>query len=223
MQRVCTVRIGNRNRALDRRALPPPEPLHLQLSAGGACGPLQVILQKAIAASSAMRRMKLCPCRLPPSPRNRPLPEDVACNDELYLNGLHLEQYRHPTRRTGDLLARGHQARPRRQPLQSCARSLAPEARRIRPGREASPESIARLTMRNPNPRDGEPHYNLGLTLSYQERSDEAYDAFYKSAWNAAWRAPAYHRLAEIDCARADWTAALDHVDRSLRAADRQP
>ena len=29
---------------------------------------------------------------------------------------------------------------------------------------------------------------------------------------------PGYHRLAEIDCTRADWTAALDHLDRSLRA-----
>ncbi len=27
-----------------------------------------------------------------------PLPEEVAGNDELFLNGLHLEQYRHPTR-----------------------------------------------------------------------------------------------------------------------------
>jgi tetratricopeptide (TPR) repeat protein len=72
--------------------------------------------------------------------------------------------------------------------------------------------------VRNPNPPDGEPHYTLGLALSYQDRPDEASDAFYKSTWNAAWRAPAYHRLAEIDCARADWTTALDHLDRSLRA-----
>jgi tetratricopeptide (TPR) repeat protein len=50
------------------------------------------------------------------------------------------------------------------------------------------------------------------------QRSDEAYDAFYKSTWNAAWRAPAYHRLAEIDCTRADWATALDHLERSLRA-----
>ena len=54
--------------------------------------------------------------------------------------------------------------------------------------------------------------------LLYQQNSEEAYQAFYKSTWNAAWRSPAYHRLAEIDCARADWTAALDHLDRSLRA-----
>ncbi len=78
--------------------------------------------------------------------------------------------------------------------------------------------SIARLTERNPNPYDGEPFYNLGLTLVYQGRVAEAYDAFYKATWNAGWRGPAYHRLAEIDGRRGDWATALEHVDRSLRA-----
>jgi tetratricopeptide (TPR) repeat protein len=146
------------------------------------------------------------------------LPEEVASNDELFLNGLHLEQYRHPThapevywleaikRDPGDsrcnlALGRWH-----------LKRGEFPEAEKYLLA------SITRLTVRNPNPPDGEPHYTLGLTLSYLQRSDDAYRAFYKSTWNAAWRAPAFHRLAEIDCARADWTNALDHLDRSLRA-----
>ena len=52
--------------------------------------------------------------------------------------------------------------------------------------------------------------------LRYQRRFDEAYGAFYKSTWNAAWRAPAYLALAELD-ARADrWREALDHAERCL-------
>ncbi len=78
--------------------------------------------------------------------------------------------------------------------------------------------AIARLTERNPNPYDGEPHYNLGLALTYQGRFAEAYEAFYKATWNAGWRGPAYHRLAEIDCRRQQWVQAIDHLDRSLRA-----
>jgi tetratricopeptide (TPR) repeat protein len=78
--------------------------------------------------------------------------------------------------------------------------------------------AVTRLTRRNPNPYDGEPYYNLGLTLRYRQRVSEAYDAFYKSTWNAAWRGPAYHRLAEIDCTQGEWLKALDHLDRSLRA-----
>ncbi len=147
-----------------------------------------------------------------------PLPGDVANNDELFLIGLHLEQYRHPTRSPepywrealhrdpGD--SRAHHALGRWH-LQRGELTKAEGHLHL---------AIARLTSRNPNPYDGEPHYNLGLTLLYQDRAAEAYDAFYKSAWSAAWRGPAYHRLAEIDCVRREWTKALDHLDRSLRA-----
>src|SRR6185503_10080671 len=77
--------------------------------------------------------------------------------------------------------------------------------------------AIDRLTLRNPNPRDGEPFYTLGLVLRYADRDDEAYDAFYKATWNQAWQSAGFHALAEIDCTRGEWALALDHLDRSLR------
>lgn len=40
--------------------------------------------------------------------------------------------------------------------------------------------AIATLIERNPNPIDGEPHYNLGWSLKMQGKFDEAYDAFLK-------------------------------------------
>jgi tetratricopeptide (TPR) repeat protein len=147
-----------------------------------------------------------------------PLPGDVSNNDELFLIGLHLEQYRHPTRSpepywrealrrdAGD--SRAHHALGRWHLQRG----------ELRDAEAHLHSAIARLTSRNPNPYDGEPHYNLGLALLYQNRTIEAYEAFYKSTWNAAWRGPAYHRLAEIDCVRREWSKALDHLDRSLRA-----
>ena len=78
-------------------------------------------------------------------------------------------------------------------------------------------KAIERLTRRNSNPADGEAYYNLGLCLRYQCRNDEAYDVLYKATWNQAWTSAACHALAEIDCARADWPRALEHLTRSLR------
>jgi len=161
---------------------------------------------------------EIVPVPEPAAATEPPLPGDVSNNEELFLLGLHLEQYRHPTRSPepywreaicrdeGD--SRAHHALGRWH---------------LQRGEFAHAEAhlraaIARLTSRNPNPYDGEPHYNLGLALLYQNRTIEAYDAFYKSTWNAAWRGPAYHRLAEIDCARREWNKALDHLERSLRA-----
>jgi len=146
------------------------------------------------------------------------LPDSIESSDELYLIGLHLEQYRHATR-TPEL----YWLEAVRRDGGDSRSNHALGRWSLRRGEFAAAErylraAIARMTERNPNPYDGEPHYNLGLTLNYQGRVAEAYDAFYKSAWNAAWRGPSYHRLAEIDCYRRQWAQALDHVERSLRA-----
>src|SRR6185369_10390712 len=76
--------------------------------------------------------------------------------------------------------------------------------------------AIRRLTLRNANPYEGEPLYNLGLCLRYLERSDEAYDAFYKATWNQGWTGAGFLALAEIDCMRHDWKGALSHLNRAL-------
>ena len=73
------------------------------------------------------------------------------------------------------------------------------------------------MTARNANPRDCEPFYNLGLTLRYLGRNEEAYDAFYKAIWDYAWRSPAYLAIAEIDASGKDYTKSLDHVRLCLR------
>jgi tetratricopeptide (TPR) repeat protein len=146
------------------------------------------------------------------------LPESIESSDELYLIGLHLEQYRHATRDP-----QGYWLEAVRRDAVDCRSNHALGRWHLRRGEFAVAEryirtAIARLTERNPNPYDGEPHYNLGLVLHYQGRTAEAYEAFYKSTWNAAWRGPAYHRLAEIDCGRRQWAKALDHLERSLKA-----
>jgi tetratricopeptide (TPR) repeat protein len=147
-----------------------------------------------------------------------PQPGDVPNNDELFLIGLHLEQYRHPTRSPEP-----YWREALRRDAGDSRAHLALGRWNLQRGEFVEAEAhlraaIARLTSRNPNPYDGEPHYYLGLALRYQDRIAEAYDSFYKSTWNAAWRGPAYHRLAEIDCMRHAWNKALNHLDRSLRA-----
>lgn len=153
-----------------------------------------------------------------PAPATEPLPpEAIASADELYVTGLHLWQYRHATR--SPLLY--WQEALRRDPGDSrCNTAIG--RWHLRRGEFGQAESffrtaIERLVLRNPNPADGEPFYQLGLTLRFLGRHDEAYDAFYKATWNQAWQAAGFHALAEIDCTRRAWMRALDHLDRSLR------
>ncbi|MBN1927147.1 MAG: DUF5107 domain-containing protein [Prolixibacteraceae bacterium] len=143
-------------------------------------------------------------------------PGDIENNEQLYLTGLHLEQYRHATRDPRDYYSEAL----RRDPKDSrCNNALG--LWYLRRGQFAKAENyfnvtIETLTERNPNPINGEPFYNLGLSLMFQEKYDEAYEAFYKSVWNAAWMNSGYFSIARIEAMQKKWDAALDTIQRSL-------
>ena len=144
------------------------------------------------------------------------LPAQIKTVEQLYLTGLHLEQYRHATYSPVDYYEEGL----RRDPDDvRCNNALG--LWYIRKGRFDKAEgylsrAVKMLQKRNPNPYDGEPIYNLGLALKYQCLVDEAYDRFYKATWNGAWQDAAFFECAKISCRRGDFEEALHEIDRSL-------
>lgn len=152
-----------------------------------------------------------------PDPAEAALPpkETKTC-EQLYLTGLHLEQYRHATWSPVDY----YEEALRRDPL-DVRNNNALGLWYIRKGRFKKAEAYLRtavkvLQKRNPNPYDGEPIYNLGLCLKYQGRYEEAYSYFYKSTWNAAWQDPGYFACAQISSKDRRWEDALWELDRCL-------
>lgn len=198
--------------------LVPETPVHLRFDMDVPVNALEVGVEQQGNVLLRYAPAEIIPVDKPEVATEPSLPANVSSSDELYLNGLHLEQYRHPTRRPEVYWLEGI----RRDSGDSrCNHALG--RWHMRRGEFTKAEAylrtaITRLTRRNPNPSDGEPYYNLGLTLQFQGRTAEAYDAFYKSTWNAAWRGPGYHRLSEIDASRGEWLKALDHIERSVRA-----
>lgn len=161
---------------------------------------------------------RVIPSKAPAVAQEPAAPQEIATSEELYFIGIHLEQYRHATRKSNPYWEEAL----RRDPGDSRAHN-ALGLWRLRRGEferagEHFESAIARLTQLNPNPRDGEPFYNLGLVRRYEGRIKEARDAFYKATWNGAWRAPAHFALAEGATAAGDWFEALDHAQRSLNA-----
>lgn len=144
------------------------------------------------------------------------LPDQIKTVEQLFLTGLHLEQYRHATYSPVDYYEEGL----RRDPNDvRCNNALG--LWYIRKGRFDLAEkyldkAVKILQKRNPNPYDGEPIYNLGLALKYQGRLDEAYNRFYKATWNGAWQDAGYLACAQISCRRGNYEEALYEVDRSL-------
>ncbi|MHA7963953.1 DUF5107 domain-containing protein [Paenibacillus sp. CAU 1782] len=154
--------------------------------------------------------------QVPDAAKPLPEPSELATNEELYLAGLHLEQYRHATFEPEAYYLEGLKRDENDSRINVAYGTLL-----LRRGLFAESEkhfrrAVKRVTWRNPNPYDGEAYYQLGLSLKLQGRSDEAFTAFYKAVWSAAWQDGGYFSLAQIAAEKGNYAEALELADRSL-------
>ena len=153
---------------------------------------------------------------IPDSAEAALLPEQIKTNEQLYLTGLHLEQYRHATWMATDY----YEEALRRDPNDiRCLNAMG--LWYIRKARFAKAEEYLRkavkLSMkRNPNPYDSESIYNLALALKYQGKTDEAYELFWKATWSKAWADAGYFEAAKISTMQGRYEDALDEIERCL-------
>ena len=153
---------------------------------------------------------------LPPAATAAKAPSEIENIEELYLNGLHLEQYRHATYNPIDY----YEEALKRSPMDSrCNNAMGLLLLRRGQFKKAEPyfrKAIKTITQRNPNPYDGEAYYNLGLALKFQELNSTAYKEFYKATWNDAWQHSSFFELARIDASEKKWSSALKLIKQSL-------
>jgi len=143
-------------------------------------------------------------------------PAEIMTNEELYLTGQHIEQYRHATYLPDPYYLEGLKRDPGDIRINNAYGLLL-----MRRGQFAKAEfylnkALERLIERNPNPYHSETYYLLGLCLFYQGREDESYDAFYKAAWSSEQQEKSFYYLAVIDTRRGRITRALEHIERAL-------
>lgn len=144
------------------------------------------------------------------------LPNEIEHIEQLFLTGQHLEQYRHATY----------------SPVPYYEEALRRDAGDIRSnnalglwylrhGQFAKSEpyfrkAVETSSQRNPNPYDSEPYYNLGLSLKFQSKNQEAYQSFYKATWSNAWKDSGYFMVAQLDLMNGDCELALDHIQPAI-------
>lgn len=143
-------------------------------------------------------------------------PSEIATTEELYLTALHLEQYRHATFSPEDYYLEGLRRDKTDIRLNNAYGRYLYERGLFDKAEHHFREAIKKSTWKNPNPYDCEPYYNLGLALRKQGKTDEAYDAFYKSIWSAAMQDKGFYQLACIDASRGDYDKALAFLEQSL-------
>lgn len=143
-------------------------------------------------------------------------PEEIDSNESLYLAGLHLEQYRHATRKAEDYFREALLRDPGDIRCNLALGRIHYRRAEYRAAETLFRAAVERATRHNPNPANGECHYNLGLSLAAQYRFMEAEDAFFKSTWSAPNQDAAWFQLARIASRRRDWAAAEDRLRRCL-------
>ncbi|GGH06768.1 DUF5107 domain-containing protein [Pedobacter zeae] len=153
---------------------------------------------------------------IPEAAKPAKAPADIENNEQLFLTGLHLEQYRHAIYNPLDYYL---EALSRDDGDTRCNNAVG--LLKLRSAKFAESEAffkkaVKTLTARNPNPYDGEPYFNLGLSLKFQDKFEEAYDAFYKSIWNAAQQNQGYFHIAQLDVIKGDLESALTHIEKSI-------
>ena len=143
-------------------------------------------------------------------------PKEMETVEELFLTGLHLEQYRHATFMPEDYYLEGLNRDGTDARCNNAMGLLLYRRGLFSDAESYFKKAIQKITWRNPNPYDGEAFYNHGLALRMQGKLDEAFDSFYKACWNAAWQDAGYFSLAQIASTKENYKEALELVQKGL-------
>ncbi|MBS1705356.1 MAG: DUF5107 domain-containing protein [Armatimonadetes bacterium] len=149
-----------------------------------------------------------------------PLPEDIPNQEELYLTGVHLKQYRHATRNPEAYWLEALRRDPDDIRCNNAMGLWHLGRGEFSHAQQKFERAIQRSTLRNSNPMDSESFYNLGRTLVYLGDFERAEESFGKASWNFAWQAASELALGELACRTHSWVAAEHHLRRSM---DREP
>ncbi len=143
-------------------------------------------------------------------------PEEIRTNEELFLTGQHLEQYRHATYLPDPYYLEGLKRDPGDIRINNAYGLLLFRRGCFEEAESYFRKALERLTWKNPNPYDSEAYYNLGLALFCQEKTEDAFDAFYKATWSNEQQEMSFYYLAAIACRKGEWEAALEFVEKGL-------
>lgn len=143
-------------------------------------------------------------------------PEEIMTNEELYLTGLHIEQYRHATYRPDPYYLEGLKRDAGDIRINNAYGMLLMRRGCFEESEKYFRKALERCTWKNPNPYDSEPYYNLGLSLWYQRKMDEAFDAFYKAIWSSEQQEMGFYYLGCIEAGRGHFEEALELTEKGL-------
>ncbi len=142
-------------------------------------------------------------------------PSEIDSNEELFINGIHLEQYKQHnyapeayytealSRDPGDIRCNTGMAR------------LSLKYGSFDKAVSYADKALERLLSRNTHPYDTEAFYIKGMALKYLGKDEEAFDALSKAAWDFRWRCAALYELGCLEMKSGNYVGAIEKFDTS--------
>lgn len=143
-------------------------------------------------------------------------PGEINSVEELYINGLHLEQYKQHNYLPEDYYLEGLKRDPQDSRCNMGMARLSLRCGDFEACIDYCDRALKRLTSRNQHPVDTECMYMKGIALKYLESYSKAYEVLFQAVWNYKTRSAAFYELACIDAHRGDFSAALEKIEVSL-------
>lgn len=142
---------------------------------------------------------------IPPLTQNLPKPEEVKTAQTLYLEGVHVSQYRDPLIKPDAYWKKALERDPAHIPSLLSLGDYEYRRGLFDIAEEYTEAALSELTRFNKHPESGKAYYQLGLILSAKRKSGQAYSMFRKAAWNHDYRSPALTKAAAIRGAENDY------------------
>ena len=136
--------------------------------------------------------------------------------DELYLAGVHVDQYRDPAVLPDSYWKEALNRNINHIPSLIAMAKYELNRYSLESAERYAERAIDALTLFNERTQSGEAYYTMGRILEAKGNTDKAYDFYYKAYWAADSVAKAMTRIAVIDIKRKDYKEAIRHAENAL-------
>ncbi len=153
-----------------------------------------------------------------PEPRKElPYFKEVKTPQELYLQGLHIEQYRSPEYSAEQCYEEALKRDNEYAPALIALAELLLKKHNAKDALTYAERAEASATRFNARLESGKIYYLKGLALCALQRIDEGYDYLQKAAWCYDYRAAATLHIGLLDIRRKEYKKAVFHLNESLQ------
>ena len=153
---------------------------------------------------------------LPEAWRGYPSPDSLNTVEEIYLTGKRVEQFYAPRYNPMDWYKAALAKDPGDVRTNTAAGNFYLKNGDFTTARQYFSQAIKRLTNDYTIPSTHEALYLQGVALRNLGLLPEAEDTLYRATWDYAYHSAAYFQLAELSCAKNDFSNALKQINESL-------